>query len=72
MTEFPRDGKENWTVKHNGENPDQFHLILAYMKDTLYDSSGEKATIFIANRVTAFQRQLGAHWQPRSFRLCEA
>lgn len=29
-------------VKNNGEDPDQFQLILAYMKDTLYDSSGGK------------------------------
>lgn len=52
----------------------QFQLVLASMKDTLYDSSGVKATITFVNGATAFQWQLRAHSQPRSFRLhvCEA
>lgn len=74
MTAFPRVKKENWTVKHNGEDPDQFQLVLASMKNTLYESSGVKATISFVNGAVAFQWQLRAHSKPRSFRLhvCEA
>lgn len=71
---FPEFTKKNWTVIHNGEDPDQFQLVLVSMKDTLYDSSGVKATISFVNGAAAFQWQLRAHSQPRSFRLhvCKA